>query len=77
MRLFKSHLTKWIPLGEFFFGSTQNIVMVRGNTKTGELFFKTKKVNPQWTGFNSPIGALGIDVKEQWKKITEAVDPHQ
>lgn len=77
MKLFKSYLTKWLPLGEFTHATTQSIVMVRGNTKTGELFFRVKKINSQWAGFNYPIGLLGIDVKEQWKKITEAVDPHQ
>lgn len=67
-------MTKWIPLGEFTFGTTQSIVMVRGDTKTGELFFKVKKVTSTIGGYNHPIGSLGINVKEQWNKIIELLN---
>jgi hypothetical protein len=73
MTFFRKY-TKWIPLGEFTFSSTQSIVMVRGDKKTGELFFKTKQINRNLWGFNHPIGKLPIDVTTQWNKLIEAVN---
>ena len=67
------HLTKWIPLGEYDFGGSQYVVFVRGNTRTGELFFKSKWVNRRLSGLVNPIGSLGIDVKKQWEEIISKV----
>ena len=73
--MFKKKYTKWIPLGEYEFAGTQCLVMVRGNKKTGELYFKTKIVNksPLFRA-SHPIGKLPIDVKEQWILITKLMN---
>lgn len=70
--MFKRNLTKWIPLGNFNHGSADYIVFVRGNKSTGELFFKTKRVNVKFNIFFSPNNVIPINLintSEQWQKI--------
>jgi hypothetical protein len=66
--------TKWIPLGQFTHGAAQSIVMVRGCLKTGEMFFKTKRVNKTFPDYCHPIGNIPINVSEQWDKINQMIN---
>ena len=72
--MFKRNLTKWIPLGNYTFGGTDFIVFVRGNTKTGMLFFKVKSVHP-WKWFTEKILPIDlIDVRKQWEEINNLLN---
>lgn len=71
--MFNKNLTKWIPLGNFQHAGDDLIVFVRGNRKTGEMFFKTKNANARFGLYSSCVNNFlprgFIDVKQQWEKI--------
>lgn len=66
--------TKWIPLGEFTFSNKQYVVMVRGNKKTGMLYFKSCRVNKSFYDLCYPVGKLPVDVSAQWDKMQQMVN---
>ncbi len=72
------NLTKWIPLGRYEFAGYEFIVFVRGNKKTGELYFKTKCINkiPLFNPASErPImNHTMIDVNKQWNLINEQIN---
>ncbi len=65
--IFNKQYTKWIPLGEYRFGEGQYLVMVRGSRRTGEVFFKTKRIN-KTVGISGSdwISKLPLVVADQW-----------
>lgn len=66
--------TKWIPLGESRYGDHQHLIMVRGNKKSGELFFITKRVNRAFINGVGQISQLPIDVAVQWQLINKLLN---
>lgn len=76
MRLFNKNLTSWIPLGSMSFQQNDFIVFVRGNKKTGMLYFKTKKVNGAWyqTLVDNILPNSLIDVTKQWNEIQAMIN---
>lgn len=63
----KKH-TKWIPLGINTHGYQHYLVMVRKNINTGELFFKSKKIQRQYY-YGAFMPHDLVDVKKQWETV--------
>ncbi len=70
---FKNNKTRWIPLGNYSHGSDDYVVFVRGNKKTGMMYFKVKKVH--CFSFSTRLLPSNlIDVKTQWDEIVKLTD---
>lgn len=70
MKLFKRQFTEWIPLGIHTHGYVHYLVLVRKNKSNGMLQFKSRRVQKShYCGIFIPYDL--IDVKTQWKIITE------
>lgn len=80
MSIFNRKLTKWIPLAVMVYSGTETLIMVRGNKKTGQLYFKRILTNA-WSRTSGlchhvlPSGLL--DVTKQWNEIMSKInDPN-
>lgn len=72
--IFKNDKTRWIPFGAYSHGSDDYIVFIRGNKKTGMMYFKVKRVH-RFAPFSGRILPSNfIDVKAQWDEIIKMTD---
>ena len=75
---FGRYWTKYIPLGYTHYGYNQQVVFMKGNTKTGMIKFKSVSMNPQVSCIQS-TGEIAFDTKiinpsEQWLLITKMLN---
>lgn len=69
MKLFKPRYTKWVPFGNYNYGTAEYIVFVRKHFKTGMMQFKTKRIHDWWKGKDLFVPVYLIDVKQAWEEI--------
>lgn len=73
--MFNKNKTKWIPLGYFNWDGTDYIVFVRGNKKTGMMYFKVKNVNGRIFSLNHSISNFNfIKVEKQWEELLKMMN---
>jgi len=76
MSWFKSNKTKWEPLGRYQWDGDEYIVFVRGDKKTGMLYFKTKQTN--YRGISDCVRPVLphdiIDTRKQWELIINLIN---
>ncbi len=69
MKLFNRNRTKWIPLGNYVFLETDYVVFVRGNLKTGMMYFKVRRVHGWRQYTQSVLPHDLINPKKAWAEL--------
>lgn len=73
--MFKRKYTKWIPLYIFIHSFEEYIILAKRNVKTGDIVFKTKRVNTRTRGILTQIYEAKhcfLDFEKQFNKLLTA-----
>lgn len=67
------NLTKWIPLANYQANGSDYVVFIRGNKRTGMLYFKVKIVHIRTIYTRPVLDPDLINVKKSWDEIIDLI----